>query len=184
MKAHFYFLHSHTAVNVTYNVGELAPSSCVGSSESTATVCLNQEVTFTCTSSGARLRWRTSATGNSAVVFERSSTPGENSASTLNDNEGTISFVARLESIDGGVFTSTLSATVDSSAYNLNTTCDDLAGTLVTLPLEVVSGKRFCYTKQYYVGMYCNIHVYTITHIYICLFLGLLSVATSSMVKL
>ena len=121
----------------------------MGSSESTATVCLNQEVTFTCTSSGNVLRWRTSATGNSAVVFESSSTPGENSTSTLNNNVGTISFIARLESRDGGVLTSTLSATVDSSAYNLNTTCDDLAETLVTLPLEVVSGKRFYYILLY-----------------------------------
>ena len=168
MKARFYFLHSHTAVNVTYNVGELAQSSCVGSSESTATVCLNQEVTFTCTSSGNLLSWSTSATGAANVLFDSSSTPGENSTSHLANNDGTIIFVARLESTDGGVLASTLSATVDSSAYNLNVMCDDFAGAMVTLPLEVVSGKRFCYTMQYYVGMYHTYMYALCIHTYPC----------------
>jgi len=51
-----------------------------------------------------------------------------------------ISFSVVLQSRVGDVFTSTLSATVESNAYDgISITCDDLSGSMATLPLELVS---------------------------------------------
>jgi len=88
------------------------------------------------------LRWRTSATGVAANVLFDSTTPNLTQNSLENSMAG-VSFQGILQSRVGDVFTSTLSATVDSNAYDgVSISCDDVGGVNVatsTLPLQLVN---------------------------------------------
>ena len=139
-----YTCHAHIVTNLISRIGDPTPYSCMGSSENTATVCLNQEVIFTCRTSGTNfLRWRTSATGFTNVLFVNTD-PIPTQAPLENSMRG-ISFTAVLQSRSTNVFTSILSANIDSNAYDgINITCDDITGgSMAVLPLQLVNSK-FC----------------------------------------